>query len=468
MMSPNVAETVVMRHIAALVLVLVLAALAGCGPADSGPVPEPSLTIRPRPATPPTAVGAGDWPTYHHDNARSGVVPGVGPLGMLSRAWFAPLDAAVYGQPLVLGDKVVAATENDTVYVLASADGRVLWSQHLGSPQPLSGLPCGNIDPLGITSTPAYDPVTGLIFVVAELRGGAHLLAGLDLATGSVVLSRPIEPPRGDPSAHQQRAALTVHEGWVYVAYGGLYGDCGNYVGSVVAAPTSGLGPLRTFEVPTPRQGGIWAPGGAVVAGGRLLYAVGNGESTQDYDHTDSVLALTPELTLADSFSPAEWADDNAHDRDLGSMGPTVVGDRVFADGKRGVGYVLDLHRLGGVGGQLSQQPVCAAYGGSAVSGSTVYVPCRDGTRAVDIDAAGRATVRWQATVRAAGSPVVGGGAVWIIDTSAGLLYALDPATGTVRTQAPIGAVPHFASPTVAGDRAYVGTTSGVVAMAGA
>jgi streptogramin lyase len=63
---------------------------------------------------------------------------------------------------------------------------------------------------------------------------------------------------------------------------------------------------------------------------------------------------------------------------------------------------------------------------------------------------------------------VVGGGAVWIIDTSAGLLYALDPATGTVRTQAPIGAVPHFASPTVAGDRAYVGTTSGVVAMAGA
>jgi outer membrane protein assembly factor BamB len=313
----------------------------------------------------------------------------------------------------------------------------------------------GNIDPLGITGTPAYDPATGLVFVLAELSGGAHLLAGLDLATGSVALSRPIEPPRGDPSAHQQRAALTVHDGWVYVAYGGLYGDCGNYVGSVVAAPT-------------PREGGIWAPGGAAVADGRLLYAVGNGESTQDYDHSDSVLALTPELTLVDSFSPAEWADDNAHDRDLGSMGPTVVGDRVFADGKRGVGYALDLHRLGGIGGQLSQQQVCAAYGGSAVDGATVYVPCPDGIQAVDIDAAGRVTVRWQASVRAAGSPVIGGGAVWTIDTSAGLLYALDPATGAIRAQIPLGAVPHFASPTLAGDRVYAGTTTGVVAIAGA
>jgi outer membrane protein assembly factor BamB len=149
-------------------------------------------------------------------------------------------------------------------------------------------------------------------------------------------------------------------------------------------------------------------------------------------------------------------------------MGPTVVGGHVFADGKRGVGYVLDLNRLGGIGGQVSQQQVCAAYGGSAVSGSTVYVPCLDGTRAVDIDAAGHATVRWQAPVRAAGSPVVGGGVVWTVDTSTGALFALDPATGAVRNQIALGPVPHFASPTVAGDTAYVGTTSGVVAIAGA
>src|SRR5690242_21541856 len=42
------------------------------------------------------------------------------------------------------------------------------------TPQPLSGLPCGNIDPLGITGTPAYDATTGSVFVVAETRSEEH------------------------------------------------------------------------------------------------------------------------------------------------------------------------------------------------------------------------------------------------------------------------------------------------------
>ena len=454
-----------MRRIA-LMVAAVLAVLAGCDP--SGPAAEPSATTRARPASAPIPVGPQDWPTYHHDNARTGVAVNVPPPGTLAQAWSAKLDGAVYAQPLVIGDRIIAVTENDTVYALSAADGHVLWSQHLGTPQALSELPCGNIDPLGITSTPAYDPATGQVFALAEVSGGTHLLAGLDLSTGIVTLNRPLEPPKGTPAAHQQRAALTVLDGWVYVAYGGLYGDCGDYIGSVVAAPTTGLGEPRAFAVPTSREGGIWSPGGAVVAGGKLFYAVGNGDATVTYDHSDSVLALTPGLTMADSFSPVEWADDNKHDRDLGSLGPTVVGGHVLSIGKRGTGFVLDAARLGGIGGQISQQKVCPAYGGTSVDGATVYVPCRNSnTRAVDIDAAGQATVRWQAPVRSAGSPVVGGGAVWTVDLADGVLYALDQASGTVRAQVPVGPVPQFTSPALAGDRAYVGTTSGVVAVAG-
>ncbi|HET6499724.1 MAG TPA: PQQ-binding-like beta-propeller repeat protein [Amycolatopsis sp.] len=454
-----------MRRISGF-LVAAAAILAACSPAGDRSPAEPPATTHPRPAAPPTPLSATDWPTYHRDNARSGVAV-VPPPGQLSQAWSARLDGAVYGQPLVIGDRVIAATENDTVYALSAGDGRVLWSRRLGTPQSRSGLPCGNIDPLGITGTPAYDPATGLVFVLAELDGGAHLLAGIDLATGDVALSRPLEPPRGEEIAHQQRAALTVFDGWVYVAYGGLFGDCGNYLGSVVAAPTTGLGDLRSFVVPTTREAGIWAPGGAAVADGKLFYAVGNGESTSDYDYSDSVLALTPELTLADSFSPDVWQDDNANDRDLGSMGPAVAGGHVLADGKRGVGYVLDIGRLGGIGGQLGQQNVCPAYGGSSVSGLTVYLPCRDGTRAVDVEPSGQLTVRWQAPVRTDGSPVVGGGAVWAVDVAGGVLYALDQNTGTVLAQLPVGPLPHFASPTLAGEQAYLGTTSGVVAIRG-
>jgi PQQ-like domain len=446
---------------------VVTAATAGCSANPTAPSAAPPMSsARPPGAGAPAAVGPADWPTYHHDNARTGVAAGLAPLGTLHQAWQTRLDGAVYGQPLVIGETVIAATEHDTVYALAAADGHVLWSASLGTPVDGAQLPCGNIDPLGITGTPAYDPSTGLVFVVAETQGGRHTLVGVDLASGAVLLRRALPPPHGDEIAHQQRAALTVLDGWVYVAYGGLFGDCGHYIGSVVAAPTTGTGPLRSYAVPTTREGGIWAPGGGVVHHRRLLYAVGNGESTQDYDHSDSVLALTPALTLADSFSPAQWIADNADDLDLGSMSPAVAGERVLAVGKSGVGYLLDGARLGGIGGQLTSMPLCRAFGATAVAGSTVYLPCTDRTAAVDVDPAGGLRLRWKAPVPADGSPVLGGGAVWVTDTDHGVLYALDPATGAPRQHISVGALPHFASPTLAGAHAYLGTTTGVVAIA--
>ncbi|HEY3896195.1 MAG TPA: PQQ-binding-like beta-propeller repeat protein [Pseudonocardiaceae bacterium] len=454
--------------VTALSVVLSFTAVAGCS-APGVPAPAPPVSsARPPGAAPPATTGPADWPTYHHDNARTGVAAQLAPLGTLHQAWQTRLDGAVYGQPLVVGDRVIAATEHNTVYALSATDGHILWSAPLGEPVPGSELPCGNIDPLGITGTAVYDQASGLVFVVAETAGGRHTLAGVDLASGRVMLRRALPPPKGDELAHQQRAALTVLDGWVYVGYGGLFGDCANYVGSVVAAPTTGTGPLRSYAVPTSREGAIWAPGGGVVHNGRLFYAVGNGEATQDYDHSDSVLALTPELRLADSFSPALWAQDNANDLDLGSMSPVVVGERVLAVGKRGDGYLLDAARLGGIGGQRTRAPICQAFGGSAVDGSTVYVPCNDNTRAVDVDPASGLRVRWTAPVPSDGSPVVGGGAVWVTDTDHGVLYALDPATGTPRQQIDVGDLPHFASPTLARDHAYLGTTTGVTAITGA
>jgi outer membrane protein assembly factor BamB len=99
------------------------------------------------------------------------------------------------------------------------------------------------------------------------------------------------------------------------------------------------------------------------------------------------------------------------------------------------------------------------------VAGSTVYIPCSDNTRAVEVSPTGGMRVRWKAPVPSDGSPVVGGGAVWVTDTDRGVLYALDPATGAPRAHIDVGQMPHFASPTLVGEHAYLGTTSGVVAI---
>ncbi|WP_051944119.1 outer membrane protein assembly factor BamB family protein [Streptacidiphilus rugosus] len=468
-----------------------LLAAALCASACTGghPGPQPPAAIATQEFTPgartPPPTDPGDWLTYHHDAQRTGSAPGVPPPSALARAWATRLDGAVYGQPLVVRGSVIAATENDSVYRLDLASGRILWRAHLGTPAPLHTLPCGDIDPLGITSTPVYEPTTGLVFVLAELDGGRHLLAGLDPASGTVRVRREVEPPHGDPGVHQQRGALATVDGRVLVGFGGLEGDCGDYVGALVSVAATGAGPVLSYAVPTSRQAGIWAPGGAVVtpaaagagngAGPKILVSVGNGAATGGgaggYDGSDSVLALAPStLTRTDFFAPATWAADNAADLDLGSLTPALVGDRfVLAVGKRGTGYTLDRGHLGGVGGELHQAPLCSAYGSAAVTEGTVFLPCADAVQRVDLDASGMPRTGWSFPLRAAGSPVLGGGAVWVPDCATGTLFALDQATGRVLARATTeGPLPHFASPVLTGGRVLLGTGDGVVAFSGA
>jgi polyvinyl alcohol dehydrogenase (cytochrome) len=419
-------------------LVLLVAACT----ATPAPPPAPTTTS----TTVLAPVSAGDWPTYHLNNERTGAQPNLAPAGQLSLAWHAKLDGAVYA--------------------LDPATGTVRWQTHLGTPQPLKGLPCGDIDPLGITGTMAYDRFTNRLFAVAETAGGSHTLIGMDVDTGAVVVQTMVDPPKGDSIAHQQRAALSIVDNRVFIAYGGLFGDCGNYIGTVLSVRTDGADP-HSYVVPTRREGGIWAPGGGALNGLRLMYAVGNGEATGgQYDDSDSVLALTTDsLNRVDIFTPETWADDNAHDLDLGSSNPVSLGAHVLVTGKRGISYVLDGADLSH---STSQLATCPSLGSPAVQDNIVAIPCRTGPKTMSFDNNGQLTPMWSSPVPAAGSPTIGGDAVWAVDVDGGVLYALDLRTGAVRGQLQIGPAPHFASPTLSGDHAYVGTMDGVVSVAGA
>jgi PQQ-like domain len=387
--------------------------------------------------------------------------------GRLVRAWSATLDGAVYGEPLGVRGRVIVATEGDSVYALDPTNGRVVWRRHLGTPVPLSSLPCGDIDPLGITSTPVYDAASGSLFVVAEVSGPRHVLFALDPATGALRWSRGVDLAGDDPRAHQQRAALALGNGYVYIGFGGLYGDCGAYRGEVVGVPTSGRGSTLAYRVPVAREGAVWATGGPVLDGqGNVYVSVGNGSSTTTYDGSDSVLELSPTLRLRSRFAPARWAQDNATDADLGSLSPVFVpGGWVFIAGKSGIGYVLRQGALGGIGGEVSAAVVCTAFGGASEVGATVYLPCSSGLRQVEIGAGGAIHPGWQTASGATGPPVIGGGAVWSIAIASGVLYALSPSNGRVLVHITVGSVPHFASPTLWDGLVLVGTMHGVVAI---
>jgi outer membrane protein assembly factor BamB len=490
--------------------VLALAACAGtststssaAAPATTAPAVTPSTpsaegitTARAsagrtgRTASPSASGGAGgasggsgsgaDWPEYNANPARTGIAAGLPAAGALSTAWTAHLDGAVYGQPLLVGNEVIAATENDSVYALSRATGQVTWHTQVGTPVPGSAQNgCGNIDPLGITGTPAYDAGTGLVYAVAETTGYHHVLVALDAATGAVRLSRDLDSPTAanQPAYNQQRPGLAIGNGRVYAAFGGLFGDCGAYQGSVVSAPLTGDGPLTRWITPTSREGAIWGTGGPVTGpDGRLWVSVGNGAAESGaYDGSDSVTELSPALQRVAYFAPSRWADDNADDLDLGSTQPVLAaGNAVFIMGKRGTGYLLSGANLGGIGGQLAEQAICDAEGAAAVDGATVYEPCQDGgMAAIEVSAADK-TIRvlWRGPADAQGSPVAGGGAVWVTSYSGsgGTLYELSPATGVVEHQIAISdGLPHFSSLSLGGGTAYLGTLSGVTAVNGA
>lgn len=431
-----------------MLLGLALAAIqTGCG---SGSPASPSPAISTAPVTPAAPALANDWPQYHRNSARAGLGPSTPALGTPAVAWTAHLDGDVYASPLIVAGHVLVATENNTVYSLDLFSGLVVWKIHLGEPVDAASLPCGNIGPVtGITGTPAADPSTGRLYVVAFLQTHHHMLFTLSLVDGSVVFQRDIDPQGSNPAVQQERGALALGSGYVYVPLGGLYGDCGQYNGYVVGVPLRG-GSTITYKVPSAREAGIWSPQGPTIGPDGSVYVVsGNGASQSGFDFSNSVIQLSPDLqTVRSYFAPANWASLNGSDTDLGSVGATVLPSLgiVLAIGKEGVAYLLNSGSLGKIGGQVASRPVCSAgsWGGTAWSGSTVFVPCADGLYALSVTSSS-VDIAWHSDHPVLASPIVAAGVVWAIDPD-GTLYALDPSSGAVVYSKGMGSAQHFST----------------------
>jgi outer membrane protein assembly factor BamB len=121
--------------------------------------------------------------TYHNSPARSGdyTVPGL-TLAAAAKlhadtAFHASVTGNVYAQPLYWkpsGAKVgllIVATESNAVYALNANTGAQVWKVQFAAAASRNLLPCGNIDPEGITGTPVIDPATGRLYLDALTSG---------------------------------------------------------------------------------------------------------------------------------------------------------------------------------------------------------------------------------------------------------------------------------------------------------
>jgi len=366
--------------------------------------------------------------TYHNDNARTGANTNESLLtlanvntnsfGLLMRY---PVDAFVYGQPLfvpgvnILGkgthDVVYVATENDSVYAFdansnTGPDGGQLWHASLGEGVDVvtnhefggryhNGVLQDMLPRVGITGTPVIDSASATIFVVALTRvvttstNFYQYLHALDLATGSEKPGSPVlvtasVPGTGMDSSngvvtfvarqHNQRCALTLAGGVIYVAYAS-YADTDPYHGWIIGFNAANLQPLTNYVFnvtpnasiaafgPEAGEGGIWMAGGGlcVDANTNLYFETGNGSFDADtggVDYGDSFMNLSTSngLAVSDYFTPFNQEALQAVDADLGSGGPVLLPDDVgspahphlfLGAGKESKIYLLDRDNMG-------------------------------------------------------------------------------------------------------------------------
>jgi List-Bact-rpt repeat protein/putative pyrroloquinoline-quinone-binding quinoprotein len=335
----------------------------------------------------------------------------------------------VYAQPLVSGNTLFVATEENWVYGIDRKSGEINWAKNFGTPWNPADIGCTDLQPsVGITGTPVIDPNTNIAYFVAKgyasNSGGPAIwkMHAVSLANGEeqpgfpVTISGEAENLPGvnfEPTHQLQRPALLLMHGVVYAAFGS-HCDFAPFHGWIFGVSTSGQIKAK-WATSTENGGAIWQGGGGLVSDGegQILFSTGNAVEGRSWSPLQGPGNAPPEgrlgnsvvraevqgdgsLRATDFFSPYNNEELDLADRDLGSGAPLALPSPYFGTathpnllvqvGKQGVVYMLDRDELGGMGqgaggenADLSESEVHSGVWGSLATwpgdGGYVYIP---------------------------------------------------------------------------------------------
>src|SRR5881409_2996097 len=293
----------------------------------------------------------------------------------------------VYAQPLYIeggpnGPMIIAVTESNNVYALNATTGTVIWQRtDIGAPV-TSGLPCGNINPAGITGTPVVDLASRSLFLDALIEGTTkkHFIYSLNVDTGATNAGWPVDVNATatyngmtfTSLIQEERGALALVNGIVYVSYSGYAGDCQSYHGWVVGVDINNPSNVHAWAT-TAVGGGIWGHGGVASDGTNMFVVTGNTFNTGgNWMGGEAIIRLQAGPTWTgqptDYWAPPNWFSLDNSDTDLGGVSATIVdlpgatpSQLVLALGKDSNAYLLNRNNLGGITSAVA----AASVGGS-------------------------------------------------------------------------------------------------------
>jgi PQQ enzyme-like repeat protein len=297
----------------------------------------------------------------------------------------------VYGQPLYIeggsnGPMIIAVTESNNVYALNATTGTVIWQRNVGTAV-TSGLPCGNINPAGITGTPVVDLASRRLFFDALIDGATkkHFIYSLNVDTGATNSGWPVDVNATatyngmtfTSLVQEERGALAVVNGIVYVAYSGYNGDCGMYHGWVVGISINNPSNVMAWST-TAIAGGIWGHGGVASDGTNMFVVTGNTIGTGGiWSGGEAIIRLQAGPTWTgqptDYWAPTNWFSLDGSDTDLGGVSATLIdvpgatpSQLVLALGKDSNAYLVNRNNLGGITAPVAQANVSGTNRGTS------------------------------------------------------------------------------------------------------
>jgi hypothetical protein len=301
----------------------------------------------------------------------------------------------VYAQPLYIEGGpcgkavIIVATESNNVYALDAMDGSIIWQRNVGPPVPLNDLPCpAKFDIMGITGTPIVDLASRALFLDAMITpdGGTtkqHLILSLNVDTGDINPGWPVDVEATanynglsfTAEIQQQRPALSIVGGILYVGYGSMRDGCqwhGWLVGVPIANPASVTAWAAATDAGT-GGGAIWGVGGVASDGKNPFVTTGNTFGTNgNWDGGEAVIRFQPGPIFsggpADYWVPTNWLSLDNLDSDLGASGPLLVdvpgatpSHLIVAMGKDRKAYLLNRDNLGGINNPITSAQVASS-----------------------------------------------------------------------------------------------------------
>jgi hypothetical protein len=298
----------------------------------------------------------------------------------------------VYAQPLYIdggpnGPMLIAVTESNNVYALNPITGTVIWQRTDLGPAVTSGLPCGNINPVGITGTPVVDLASRKLFFDALIDGTTkkHFIFSLNVDTGATTAGWPVDVSatanyNGMPFnslIQEERGALALVNGIVYVPYSGYAGDCEDYHGWVVGVDINDPANVHAWATDAV-GGGIWGHGGVASDGTNMFVVTGNTFNTGgNWMGGEAIIRLQAGPTWSGQptgyWAPLNWFDLDNGDTDLGGVSATLIdvpgatpSQLVLALGKDSNAYLVNRNNLGGIALPVAQANVSGINRGTS------------------------------------------------------------------------------------------------------